>query len=425
MVEIRPFHGFHYDMRAASAEASDLMAPPYDVISNRLLARLKRNPHNIVNITLGKIDGSYSHAAHLLRSWIRDGIVRRDERECLYVYDQSFSWEGRIYCRTALLAATMLEPMGQGILPHELTHPKAKQDRMDNLREIRGNIEQVFLIYDDSRGSIMDKLEEAKKPENSILSFVDFDDVSHRIFRISDPGVIDSITKELRGRSALIADGHHRYETALEYARKMDEENGQGGHDFILTALVCAHDPGLLMLPTYRLLHSLNPRLLARLPIDLKKRFDVEEIDDRIALSERLSGEDATGALGFWLTESNRGLLALLKPQFHPKDPLKNLDVFILHEFVLEDLLGLTPEMQDRKESIDYVKNTEDAFREAENGGYQVICMLNPPTIPEVMDIARSGRKMPHKSTFFYPKLWSGLVMYMHEDRSQPSSGCL
>jgi len=179
------------------------------------------------------------------------------------------------------------------------------------------------------------------------------------------------------------------------------------------------------MLPTYRLLHSLNPRLLARLPIDLKKRFDVEEIDDRIALSERLSGEDATGALGFWLTESNRGLLALLKPQFHPKDPLKNLDVFILHEFVLEDLLGLTPEMQDRKESIDYVKNTEDAFREAENGGYQVICMLNPPTIPEVMDIARSGRKMPHKSTFFYPKLWSGLVMYMHEDRSQPSSGCL
>lgn len=418
MVEIKPFHGFYYDTRTASAAAADLMAPPYDVISEKLLVRLTREPHNIANITLGKIDGSYAHAAEFLRKWIGDGIIRRDADECVYVYDQSFSWDGRIRCRTALLAATRLEPVGQHILPHELTHPKAKQDRLDSLKAVRGNIEQVFLIYDDSSGKILDLLEEAKKPENSVISFIDFEDVSHRLFRISDPRAIGAIKEELRGRSALIADGHHRYETALEYSRMMDGKKGQGAHDFLLTSLVSAHDPGLLMLPTHRLLHSLDPGLLADLPSALSRKFEVEEIGDRVALFERLSGEDARGTLGFWLTESNRGLLAVLKPEYYPEDPVKRLDIFVLHELVLEELLGLTPEMQERKEGIEYVKGTEEALKEAENGGYQVACLLNPPTIPEVIELARSGRKMPHKATYFYPKLWSGIVMYMHEDGS-------
>lgn len=416
MVEIKPFHGFYYDTRAASAETAALMAPPYDVISDELLARLKKEPHNIANITLGKVDGTYSDAAKLLRRWIEEGIIRRDDGECLYVYDQSFSWDGRIHCRTALLAVTKIEPVGKIILPHELTHPKARKDRLDNLIAVRGNIEQVFLIYDDSRGKILGLLEDAKKPENSVISFVDFEEVSHRLFRISDPELMGVIGEELRDRGALIADGHHRYETALEYSRIMDERSGAGGHDYVLTSLVSAHDPGLLMLPTHRLLHSLDSALLVNFPAALSRKFEVEEINDRVALFERLNGEDARGVLGFWLAESNRGLLAVLKPEFYPEDPVKMLDIFILHELVLEELLGLTPEMQERKEGIEYVKGTEEVIGEAEKGGYQVICLLNPPSIPEVMELAKSGRKMPHKATYFYPKFWSGLVMYMHDD---------
>ncbi|MDH4123243.1 MAG: DUF1015 domain-containing protein [Thermoplasmata archaeon] len=413
MVDIKPFKGYHYNLAKAAKAPEKLVAPPYDVISKEMLAKLQSEAMNISNVMLGDRGDSYSNASRIFGKWIESGLIVSDEKACYYAYEQTFRLEGRIMQRTGLTALFRLEPFGKNVLPHERTHVKAKADRLQLLSAVRANIEQIFMIYEDRQNALAAVLERIKQPNNEVFSFVDPSDVRHRLFRISRDSDIEMITNALKGKKVLIADGHHRYETALEFSRLTDSKVGEGVHDYVLATLVNSYDPGLKMLPAHRLIHSVDEDIIASLPEKLETRFDVDEMDDRIALLDRLEGMEGCSTIGLWFTKKKRGMMASLRTEFCSDDPVERLDVSVLHKYVIEELLRITPEMQENMEKIEFVKGTEEAFKEAEKGDFQLICLLPSTSIPEIFEAAETGRKLPHKSTYFYPKLWSGLVMYV------------
>lgn len=414
MVQIKPFRGYHYNFKALGIPPEKLLAPPYDVISDDLLRLLSSEPLNIANVMLGNRGDAYRHASELLAGWTSSGKLVQDDRQGYYVYEQTFAIEGRTCQRTGLVALLSIEPLGKNILPHEKTHPKVKRDRLELLGAINANIEQIFLIYDD-RSSIIDPiLSRVKQPGNELLTMVDLDNVRHRLFRLARDDDIKAVTEALSDKKVLIADGHHRYETALEYSRQMDKKRGAGTHDFVLVTLVNARDPGLIMLPTHRLVHAIEESRLENLQTRLSGKFDIQHVKDKATLMDRLEGAEGRGTIAFWFPAKKFGFIAALKPEFCSKDPVERLDVSILHRYVLEGALGITTEMQETKEKVEFVKGTVESFREAEEGNYQLMCLLSPASIPEIMEAAETGRLLPHKSTYFYPKLWSGLVIYIH-----------
>lgn len=413
MVEIKPFRGFHYDFEGLDRAPEKLLAPPYDVISSELLRSLSSEPLNISNVMLGNRGDAYRHAAGLFREWVSSGKLVQDDRPCFYAYEQTFKIEGRTLQRTGLVGLVRIEPLGRNILPHEMTHPKAKQDRLELLSAINANIEQIFLICDDKDSAVDALLERIKQPANEVVMFTDFDNVRHRIFRIPKEADIEALTRTMSGKKALIADGHHRYETALKHSEMMDREKGPGPHDYVLATIVNSRNPGLAMLPTHRLIHSMDEKVIDSLKGKLTAKFEIEPVADKATLMGRLEGREGCGVIGFWLPRKSSGFVATLKPDFCSRDPVERLDVSILHKYVLEEALGITPEMQERKEKVEFVKGTEEAFKEAENSGCQLLCLLAPASIPEVFEAAETGRKLPHKATYFYPKLWSGLIIYI------------
>jgi uncharacterized protein (DUF1015 family) len=416
MVEVRPFKGYHYDFEGLRKSPEELVAPPYDVVSEKMRESLASEPLNICNVMLGDRSDSYAGASKMLESWISSGKIVRDDSQCYYAYEQTFSIEGKVYQRNGFMALVRIEPLGKSILPHEKTHPKAKEDRLELLRAIKANIEQIFMIYDDKDDSIGALLSRIKQPANEVLSFKDFDDVRHRVFRIPRQSDQSEISACLYGKKVLIADGHHRYEVARSYAAETDNRSGAGPHDFVLCTLVNARDPGLIMLPTHRLVHSLSEEQVNSLKSRISAKFDIEPVGDKASLLTRLEGREGCGAIGVWLIKKGSGFIASLKPEFCSKDPVEKLDVSILHKYIVEEALGITKEMQDRKEKIEFVKGTEESFELAERDDFQILFLLTPSSIPEVMEAAESGKLLPHKSTYFYPKVWSGLVMYMHRE---------
>ena len=413
MVDVSPFRGYRYDFEGLAKPPEKLLAPPYDVIPDNLLKSLSSEPLNICNVMLGNHADAYKRAAETFRGWVSSGKLVQDEEPCFYAYEQTFMIEGRTLQRTGLVALVKLEPLGRSILPHEKTHPKAKQDRLELLSAVKADIEQIFLIADDRESLVDEVLERVKQPANEVLMFTDPDNVRHRLFRIPRESDITAVTKHLAGKKALIADGHHRYETALKYSQQMDEENGPGAHDYVLATIVNSRDPGLVMLPTHRLIHSVDESLINSLQGKLTGKFEIEPVADKATLMGNIEGREGCGVMGFWFPRKRSGFVATLKPEFCTQDPMERLDVAILHRYVLEEALGITPEMQERKEKVEFVKGTEEAFKIAERSGYQLLCLLTPASIPEVMEAAETGRMLPHKATYFYPKLWSGLIVYV------------
>lgn len=417
MVEIRPFRAYHYDFEGIGKPPEALLAPPYDVISDELRASLSSEPLNICNVMLGNRGDSYHAAKGTFEGWIESGKIVRDESPGYYAYEQTFILEGRVLQRNGVIALMRLEPLGKEVMPHEKTHSKARKDRRELLEAIKGNIEQIFLIYDDKHSSVQEILDRVKQPGNELLDFTDFDGVRHRVFSITREGDIANITALMVGKKVLIADGHHRYEVAQEYSLEVDKKSGNGPHDFAICTLVNARDPGLVMLPTHRLVGSLDSNRIVSLQERLRAKFDIEPVGDRATLLAKLEGKEGCGVIGVWLIKEKRGFVAVLKQELCSKeDPVERLDVSILHHYIIEDALGITAEMQERKEGIDFVKGTEESFKVAEGGDFQILFLLTPASVPEVLEAAETGKLLPHKSTYFYPKLWSGLVMYMFGD---------
>lgn len=414
MAKVLPFEATHYNTSRFGTDVARFVAPPYDVIDGPMERALKGDRLNITHVTLGDRNDAYATAAKRLRTWLADEVLVRDTPEAFYLYEQTFKApDGEPIARTGIVGLVKLDEFSKGtVLPHEMTIPKHKADRLALMTAIGGYAEQVFMLYDDPSGEVERLIQDLRK-RAELLRFVDSEGVHHRIVRVGDEAAVRRIAELLGPLRFLIADGHHRYETALKYRdTRRSEEGGEGErpYDFIAATLVGFGNPGLVIYPTHRLVRGLPEKDLDGLMDRLSADFELEPVAGSEALVEAL-GRARSDAFGVWMPD--RGAAALATPRRAAGGALDELSVYVLQEMVLKGLLGYTQEMLDGKTGIDFIKGTEAAVAAMGAGEHQACFFVKAPTTDQVMEAASSGEKMPQKSTYFFPKIWSGTLLYM------------
>ncbi len=418
MAKVVPFQAHTYNTGRFGKDITRLASPPYDVIDGPMERRLKQDRLNMTHVILGDENDGYTIADRRLQRWIDDEVVVKDAMRSFYVYEQTFSSPiGTPMVRSGIIGLVGLEEFSKGVvIPHEKTIPKHKADRLQLKRAVRGDTEQVFLLYDDPSGEIEALLAGSRKQAEA-LRFVDHEGVHHRIVRM-DAALTERVSGLFEPLKLLIADGHHRYETGLEYRREMrakdGSEEGTMPYDFILATLVSFRNPGLVVFPTHRLVQGVDEELLRRLPKALEEEFSLRALPGADELSEAVE-RSPVKAFGVWIPSSKTYLYATPKAKGASKDPMDDLPVYIVQERVLKKLLGYTPEMLDTKVNIEYVKGTGPTKYAMASGEYQACFFVKPPSVHQVMTIAETGKLMPHKSTYFFPKIWSGTLLHLHD----------
>lgn len=420
MPEIKPFRGLIYNPDLV--KIADVVAPPYDVISPEMQNDLyNASPYNIVRLILGREEDRYAAAAQSLAAWRAANILHADRDRSLYVVVQSFALpDGRHVERRGFIAACQLEDIGKGsIYPHEKTLSKPREDRFKLFQATGAMFSQIFGLYSDPelRGdSMLDSV-----CTSSPLYDVTFDKVRNRVWRVTDERLTHRITEFIRHQRILIADGHHRYETALQYrdSARMKNPNhtGKEPYNFVPMFFTNMNAPGMVIFPTHRLLHSLPVFVQNDFLATLSKYFTTEKFLSREALMEKLRRERAHS---FGLVLPNDPQFVLIKLRdleavrqlMHVHEAVAGLDVNILHQFIFKHLLNITEEAQEKKLYLEYEKDETNACRAVETGRAQAAFLMNPPPLEQVRSISSLGLVMPQKSTYFYPKLLSGLVGY-------------
>jgi uncharacterized protein (DUF1015 family) len=412
VAEVSPIPALHYDLGRVGSLA-EVVSPPYDVIDEEQRAELAaRSPYNAVELDLPrdpKGGDPYEHAARLLEQWSAEGVLTNDE-PAIWALEQDYAApDGSRLTRRGFLARVRLAPYGEGIRPHERTQPGPKEDRLRLTRATRHNLSPIFSLHP---GNAWQHLESAVagEPWGEVS---DGDGTVHRIWRVSDPAVHEAVAAELRPGELLIADGHHRYETALAYQREV----GPGGPaDHVLMALVSLEDPGLTVFPTHRLLSGLadDPAKQEALGSGLKALFEIEEVPtDRIDPG----GSGGVGVFGYIDSHLRRAFrLRLRDPAEMDRalpdrsDAYRTLDAVILEELVLKRILGMSTEDIAAKRGIGYTPSIDEALGKLEAGDYQAAFLLRPTPVDQVRAVAAAGETMPPKSTYFFPKLLTGIV---------------
>jgi uncharacterized protein (DUF1015 family) len=403
--EIQPFPGIRYERDGA--ELARVLAPPYDVISSHLRDELyHRDPHNVVRLVLNRTPGEagYAEAGETLKGWIESGILRREARPSLYILEQTFSESGRTLRRMGLLSRFRAEdPERRIILPHEQTRKAAKEDRWRLLKTTRANFSPIFLMVPDPAGRFSALAAEAVA-QPPLATFTDDARVAHRLWRLDEVGRIEEWRSLLEGTPAYIADGHHRHATALRWR----DENGRDGA-WTLGCFTALDDPGLLVLPYHRILAK-GPSLVEATR-RLETHFEVSPASDPASAAEAVARSRARWA--FALAEPGHGaLVAQAKASAEsllPEDApacLRALDPYLLHQGVLEPLLGIPDD------AVSYVHSLGEASEAVEKGTCRLAALLRGTPVQQIVDVADAGESMPAKSTFFHPKLPSGLVIH-------------
>ncbi|WP_144436850.1 DUF1015 domain-containing protein [Thermosulfidibacter takaii] len=412
MADVRPFRGVFYAYDKLNLE--ELVAPPYDTINENLQEQLyQKSPYNVVRLILGKIypeddesNNRYTRAANYIKEWMAKGILKQGEEEQFYGYYQTFTVQGKTYTRKALIGRIRLEEPGQGsIIPHEKTLTGPKKDRLQLFKHTKMNLSPVFgIALDDS--SFSSSLSDAQK--KLLFEFTDPEGVVHQFYAY-DPQESQRISESLKDKKILIADGHHRYETALNYMKEMKAKNpnhtGEEPCNFALMAIVSSKDPGLLVLPIHRVIKNITDEVVNRLKEELKQKGSVKEtitLDLYPDITDKLR---SFGKRHFAALEKEKGII------FHVDDTSDELDIVILHQKIIHELLGITEEEIKEKLKIEYFKNIQEALSFLEKGGKLILTYI-PPTVEEIASYSLQGKIMPQKSTYFYPKFYSGLVFY-------------
>jgi uncharacterized protein (DUF1015 family) len=430
MADVRPLRGIRYATDAV-ADLGQVICPPFDVISPEAQARYyERHPYNMIRLELGQsypddtaLNNRYTRAARTFAEWRQQGLLRQEAVPCYYLYQQTFSHEGQRYTRTGLVARVRLEPWeARVVLPHELTLSKPKDDRLQLMRACAANFSPIMAWYEDPQARIRRLL--APYGERAEVQIRDEVGEEHRLQPISDAHQIELIRDFFRERQLYIADGHHRYETALAYReelralrRDLDEEDAA---NFVMMVLIDMDDPGLLVLATHRLLHSLpEERLRALTPESLARYFDLEQLPaaERSRLPARLveAGQQrpSFGLLlpeQAWLLMLNERGRARMQESGHT-EAWNALDVAVAHRLILEELLGLSAEDLSAGRYVRYTHELAEALQALPRGEAQAVLLLNPTPVRQVCAVARADERMPQKSTYLYPKLASGLVI--------------
>lgn len=412
MADVRPLRALHYALDSVSA-LDDVVAPPYDVIDDELRSKLlERSPFNVVELDLPVSPGGrdpYDHAAETLEAWTLQGVLSADREEALWALEQEYEGpDGSRHTRRGFLCRVRVTDYGPGLVrPHERTQPGPKEDRLRLTQATRHNLSPIFSLHN---GNAWPHLESATadKPWGEAT---DADDTVNRVWRIGDPDVISAVQSELSDSELLIADGHHRYETARTYA---DQVGGDGKHRFTLMALVSLSDPGLTVYGYHRLLTELgDPSKQEALAAALRKHFDVEEVP----LSKLdPAGEEGIGVFGYADAHFKQGFRLRLKDPAALDAELKRyseayrrLDAAILETLILRGALGMTPEDVEAKRGMAYTASADEAVGRLGEGA-DAVFLMRPTPIEQVREVAAAGETMPPKSTYFHPKLLTGLV---------------
>jgi uncharacterized protein (DUF1015 family) len=413
MADVQPMRALHYD-RSAVGSLRDVVAPPYDVIdASQRAALVARSPFNVVAIDLpeGEPD-PYAAAGELLEQWQLQGVLVRDPEPALWAHTQDYTGpDGTRRTRRGFFARVRIEGYGPGrVRPHERTHPGPKEDRLRLTRATRANISPIFSLYSDPERAAWRALEPATEaPPWAEVS--DEEGTVHRLWRVGDPEAIAAVQAATRDAELLIADGHHRYETMDAYA---EEVGGEGDHRYMLMCLVALEDPGLTVFPTHRLVSGLDERRRAALEQELARDFAREEVP-----LEQLAPPPGDGPLklGFIDGQRKRPLRLTLKDQAIADAALsghsqayRRLDTGVLEALLLKGALGLSDDDIAHFNGMFYARDTAEALAMVESGDYDAAFLMRPTPVSQVREVAAAGENMPPKSTFFYPKLLTGLL---------------
>jgi uncharacterized protein (DUF1015 family) len=428
LATLRPFQGVLYDPQRV--DLSRVVAPPYDVISPADQKRYyQQDPHNVVRLIAGEVrpsdtplDNKYTRAAAFFREWLADGILRREPSPRFYVYRHQFvdpiSRESR--SRLGIMGVVELEPFGRGVLPHEQTHARAKADRLSLTRAVIANLSPVFALYEDVQSAVGPIIAPVMT-DPPRMSITGEDGDHHTIWSLEGGQRFAQLAEVFDSSTLYIADGHHRYETALnfrDYQRKQyPEASPDAAFNYVLMLLVDVRDPGLTILPTHRVVHDLAGFDAGELVRRLSERYRVvprESPADLLAAMQHDVSSPSGGGRG----GGHRIGMALPPASWYTvdidqaasADPVSRLDVSILHRKILERELGLTPAELEEERYLSYSRDVDGVLKRVEAETAQAAFLLRPPAVRDVVEVARAGQVMPQKSTYFFPKPASGIV---------------
>jgi uncharacterized protein (DUF1015 family) len=420
MADVIPFKGILYN--PDKVDASSIVAPPYDIVSPDFKEELyRKDPHNVIRIDFGKDsddddenDNRYTRASGYLSDWLQQGILTQDREPFFYCYEITYSVDGKERKTRGFLGAVKIEELESGrIHPHEMTYSKPKSDRLNILKYCRANTSPIFSLYSSEEklaSSVIDNI--VKTPP--LIAASDGEGFTHRLWRISESSTIEAIKKDMSGKDVFIADGHHRYETALAFKKEMESKDlcrtGEEPFNYVLMFLSNMEDDGLSLLPTHRIVEVDSD---VRIRNTISKHFTIQKIS-----SDSVSGEIARAQMieamggnvhtfGMFLTNTgsyytlsfNESSIGIDLP-----DCLKKLDVSVLHKFIFENLLKI--------DHYEYEMDPGVAVERAKKGSFEAVFFLNHTRIHDVKEVALAGHRMPPKSTYFYPKLLTGMAIY-------------
>ncbi len=443
MADIQAFRGLRYDLGKVGP-LSEVVAPPYDVIDNDQQDQLyKLNDYNVVRLILNRGDSLmgdqtiYDRAAEHLKTWRRDGILKPDNVGCVYVYHQTFTYEGQEFTRRGFMARVKIEPFGEGrIYPHEETHAKAKEDRFKLMSACKCNLSQIFGIYPDQENLAQEILEAAIE-DRTPLTAVDPHGVKHEMWLVSNPDAIAAAAGIMGPKPIYVADGHHRYETANNIrisAREAKELGPDHPVDYVLMMCVSMQDPGMVVLPTHRLFRGVDAITSDQLITRISVAFDCEVVGKGPEFArdawDMIAVEDKQSTMGYYCRADDTWVLARLNPAgedmmknlaVDQSDEWRSLGVALLHKLVIGKLLDYSDLPSPKyvhavDEVIQGLKVGDDAGRDAtgqqgSGAAFELGCLVMPASVQHVKAISEHGERMPAKSTYFYPKLLSGMVI--------------
>jgi uncharacterized protein (DUF1015 family) len=436
MAEFKPFKGVLYNTKKIN-DLAGVIAPPYDVISSSYQNDLhQRHPNNVIRLILGKretedtgMDDLHQRSADYFKQWMADGILTRDAADAFYLTNVEFSVENRRVTRFGIIGLVGLEPFDKGIvLPHECTFSKVKSERLNLMKRSRANFCSIFGLYSDTQG-VLDQLKATAGSRAADFDITDDQGNRHKLWRLTDDRSLNHIQTALASKTVYIADGHHRYETALNYRQWLQETdpqfNGQHPANYVLMSLSSLEDPGMVIFPAHRLVKDVPQQAMASLIPHLRDFFNIESISIKQGVDAAILKADA--ALG--ANKHRNALMAYLKDDgaIHVMvlnqgvmserygrelaEPLLDLDVTVLTRLIMMDLLGFDQARLDDATKISYRTTSPDAVGAVMDGNADIAFILNPTRIEQVQRVAEQGLIMPRKSTYFYPKIISGQVM--------------
>jgi len=439
MADILPFRALRYDPR--QVPVTQAVTQPYDKIYPAMQDRYySASPYNLVRIILGRREAQdnpennvYTRAAATYRDWRGKGVLSPDSAPSIYAYSQTFAAPGdptsRFERRGFIALGRVEDYSAKVVYRHEQTLAKPKADRLDLLRATRAHFEQLFFLYEDA-GEI-DALVARGSQNTPTIDVQDEYGVAHRVWQISDPALVESVRQQMRDKKLVIADGHHRYETALNYRNEQRTSAGtatatpvspneKAPYEYVMMTFINMNDPGLLILPTHRVVHSLTSFSVDDFQNDCRAFYELEEIDsavDAAGATALLNKAGKSGTALLAVTPNRAFLLSKPKPpaakilsSFSARQ--QELDVVQLHKCLLEGVLKLSEESIRNQENLSYVREADEALAQVRTGKANIAFLINPCRVQQVRDIAFAGEVMPQKSTDFYPKLLSGLTIY-------------